>query len=131
MPHFFDLGELPEGVEGAVVISEVLEDTPAAEAGIQSGDLIIAIDGKPVEAVEAFVEEMQSRKQGDEVTLTIFREGKEIEIQVTLTAHPDDPDVGFLGVLAGTFISKKDMELPEGFNQDFEFELPGVPGDDA
>ncbi len=59
------------------------------------------------------------------------REGEEIEVQVTLTAHPDDPDKGFLGVLAGTFISMEEIELPEGFNQDFEFELPGVPGDDA
>ena len=103
-----------------MVISEVLEDTPAAEVGLQPGDLIIAIDGKPVEEVEAFIEEMQSRKPGDEVSLTIFREGEEIEIQVTLAAHPDDPDVGFLGVLAGTFISTKDMEFPEGFNQEFE-----------
>lgn len=105
--------------------------TPAAEAGLQSGDLIIAIDGEPIEEVEAFVDEMQSRKPGDEVTLTITREGEEIEVQVTLTAHPDDPDKGFLGVLAGTFISMEEIELPEGFNQDFEFELPGVPGDDA
>ncbi len=72
MPHFFDLGELPEGVEGAVIISEILDETPAAEAGLQSGDLIIAIDGEPIEEVEAFVDEMQSRKPGDEVTLTIF-----------------------------------------------------------
>jgi len=131
MPHFFDLGELPEGIEGAVIISEVLEDTPAAEAGLQPGDLIIAIDGKPIEGIEAFVDEMQSRKPGDEVSLTIIREDQEIEVQIALTAHPDDPDKGFLGVLAGTFINMEDMELPEGFNQDFEFELPGLPGDDA
>ncbi len=131
MPHFFDLGELPEGVEGAVIISEVLEDTPAAEAGLQPGDLIIAIDGEPVAEIEAFVDEMQSRKPGDAVTLDIIREGGEFEINVTLTEHPDDPAKGFLGVLAGTFMTMEGMELPEGFNHDFEFELPGVPGGDA
>lgn len=131
MPHFFDLGELPEGVEGAVIISEVMEDTPAAQAGLQPGDLIIEIDGEPVEEVDAFVDAMQSRKSGDEVTLTIIREGEEIEVSVTLTEHPDDPNQGFLGVLAGSFMIKEEMLLPEGFEQDFEFELPGVPGGDV
>ena len=131
MPHFFDLGELPEGVDGAVIISEVMEDTPAAEAGLQPGDLIIAIDNEPVVEIEAFVEEMQSRKPGDEVALTIIRQGEENDVNVTLTEHPDDPEKGFLGVLAGTFMMMETMELPEGFDQNFEFEFPGVPGGDA
>ena len=131
MPHFFDLGELPEGVEGAVVISEVLEDTPAAEAGLQPGDLIIAVDGSPVEEIEAFVESMGSHKPGDEVSLTIIREGEEEQVQVTLAAHPDNPEKGYLGVMAGSLKIMKDMELPEGYDQNFEFEIPGVPGGDA
>ena len=52
-------------------------------------------------------------------------------MNVTLTEHPDDPEKGFLGVLAGTLMILENMELPEGFNQDFEFEIPGVPGGDA
>jgi hypothetical protein len=39
--------------------------------------------------------------------------------------------MGFLGVRAGTFMAKEHMELPEGFDHNFEFELPGVPGGDA
>jgi hypothetical protein len=34
-------------------------------------------------------------------------------------------------VLAGTFMLMENLELPEGFDQDFEFELPGAPGGDA
>ena len=48
LPHF-DIPELPEGVENAVIVSEVLEDTPAEEAGLQPGDLIISVDGEPIE----------------------------------------------------------------------------------
>jgi membrane-associated protease RseP (regulator of RpoE activity) len=131
LPHFFDLSELPEGVDGAVIISEVMEDTPAAEAGLQPGDLIIAIDGEPVIEIEAFVAALQSHQPGDEVTLTIIRAGEETEVAVTLTEHPDNPEHGFLGVLAGTLMLMENLELPEGFDQEFELELPGVPGGDA
>jgi len=131
LPFHHEMPELPEGVEGAVIISEVMEGTPASEADLQPGDLIIAIDDESVEEIEVFVDELQSRKPGDEVTFTIIRGGDEIEVEATLTEHPDDPDKGFLGVLAGTLIIMENMEHPEGFDQDFEFEIPGVPGGDA
>jgi S1-C subfamily serine protease len=131
MPHFFDMPDLPEGVEGAVIIKEVMEETPAAEVSLQPGDLIIAVDGEPVEEIEAFVDTLQSHRPGDEITLTIIRENEEIQAQVTLTAHPDNPDKGYLGVLVGSLVIMKEMELPEGFEKDFELELPGVPGGDA
>jgi len=127
MPHIFETPQLPEGVESAVIISKVMEDTPAADAGLQPGDLILAVDGDSVSEVEAFVEIMQSHKPGDKVTLTIFRGTEELSIAVTLTEHPDNPENGYLGVLAGTM----NMKLPEGFNQDLENQFPGVPGGDA
>ena len=127
-----------------VYLTSVTPGSPAEKAGLRAGDtpselpgyyaggdLIIAIDYEPVDEIEAFVEEMQSRKPGDEVTLTIIRQGEENDVNVTLTEHPDDPEIGFLGVLAGTFIIMETMELPEGFDQNFEFEFPGVPGGDA
>jgi len=131
MPHFFDLGELPEGVDGAVIISEVMEDTPAADAGLQPGDLIIAIDGESVTEIEPFVETLQSHKPGDEVTLTIIRSGEESQVSVTLAEHPDNPEQGFLGVMAGTFMTKENLDLPEGFDQNFDLEIPGASGGDA
>lgn len=71
------------------------------------------------------------RKPGDEVSLTVIRNGEQNKIQVTLTEHPDQPEIGYLGVLAGTYSIFNKMELPEGFNQDFDFELPGGPGGDV
>jgi S1-C subfamily serine protease len=129
--HFFSPGDLPDGVEGAIIVSEVLEESPAAQAGLQPGDLIIALDGESVEEVEAFVEAMGAHKPGDEVNLRVVRQGEELEVQATLTAHPDNPEKGFLGVMAGSLQMMKELELPEGYDQDFEFELPGVPGGDA
>ncbi len=131
IPNLDQIPELPEGVEGAVVISKVIEDTPAAQADLQPGDLILAVDGEPVTKIEAFTEVLQSHKPGDEVTLTVYRANEELKVAVTLTEHPDDPEKGFLGVLAGTYVKIEDLQLPEGFDQDFELELPGVPGGDA
>lgn len=48
MPRFHQVPILPEGIEGADIISEVMENTPAADAGLQLRDLITAIDGDPV-----------------------------------------------------------------------------------
>ncbi len=119
--------DLPEGVDGAVIISQVMEDTPAADAGLQPGDLILAVDGDSVAEIEDFVEILQSHKPGDEVTLTVYRDGDQFDVDVTLAEHPDKPGAGFLGVLAGSF-SVDDFTPPEGAPG---FDLPGVPGGDA
>ena len=119
--------ELPEGVDGAIIISQVMDDTPAAEAGLQPGDLILAVDGDSVTEIEAFVDIMQSHKPGDEVTLTLYRDGNQFDVDVTLAEHPDNPGAGFLGVLAGSY-SVDDFTPPEGAPG---FDLPGVPGGDA
>lgn len=64
------------------VISPI-DDTPAAKAGILAGDLIIAIDGKPISAIEAT--EPLRGKAGSKVILTIVREGKLKPFDVPIT----------------------------------------------
>ncbi|WP_312320952.1 S41 family peptidase [Stenotrophomonas sp.] len=60
-----------------------IDDTPAAKAGILAGDLIIAIDGKPISAIEAT--EPLRGKAGSKVVLTIVREGKPKPFDVPIT----------------------------------------------
>ncbi|HAU80515.1 MAG TPA: peptidase S41, partial [Stenotrophomonas sp.] len=64
------------------VISPI-DDTPAARAGILAGDLIIAIDGKPISAIEAT--EPLRGVAGTKVVLTLVREGKPKPFDVTVT----------------------------------------------
>jgi len=64
------------------VISPI-DDTPAAKAGILAGDLIIAIDGKPISAIEAT--EPLRGKAGSKVVLTIVRAGKAKPFDVPIT----------------------------------------------
>lgn len=71
--------------DGAVKVIAPIDDTPAQQAGIQSGDLIIRIDDTPVKGMT--LSEAVSRmrgKPGTEITLTIAREGAEKLLKITL-----------------------------------------------
>ena len=70
--------------EGLSIINRVFKDSPAEKAGVQSGDIIVGIDGK--DAVGLTSDEVKERVTGDEgtdVTLTLKRQGKEIDITIT------------------------------------------------
>ena len=72
--------------DGAVKVIAPQEDTPAARAGIKSGDYITNIDGKLLYGgtLDDAVQQMRG-KPGSKVTLTIIRPGHDKPIEVTLT----------------------------------------------
>jgi S1-C subfamily serine protease len=135
MPFFHDefpglppFESLPEGVENALIVGQVIAGSPAAEAGIQVHDLILFVDGEPVDGLDSFVADIQSRDPGAGVSLTVFREGKQLEINVTLGEHPDNSANGYLGIsLAGFVRISTHGEGQDGLNYELEkeFELPG------
>src|SRR5215203_3905449 len=49
-------------------------------------DIIVAIDGQPVESASAFVDKMQDHQPGERVVLTILRQGRQLQVPVTLGA---------------------------------------------
>ena len=59
-----------------------IDDTPAAKAGLQAGDLIVAIDGKPISAIKA--SEPLRGARGTKVVLTLMREGRAEPFDVTV-----------------------------------------------
>jgi putative serine protease PepD len=69
--------------EGAFV-ADVTPDTGADEAGLRPGDVIVAIDGEPVETSEGVADTIRERDPDDEITITIEREGKEQTLTATL-----------------------------------------------
>jgi membrane-associated protease RseP (regulator of RpoE activity) len=97
---------LPRGGAGqGVIIAEVAEDSPAAEAGLQQGDVITAIDGEPVASPRALTEAVANRKPGDRVTLGVYRPGGqgELEIEVRLGQDPEEDGKAYLGVWIGSY----------------------------
>jgi putative serine protease PepD len=60
---------------------------PAADAGLEAGDVILAMDGKTVQGSSELIVAIRSKQPGDTVTLTVRRDGSERKIEVTLGAH--------------------------------------------
>jgi serine protease Do len=83
------------GDQSALVVSEVLEASPAEKAGLKGHDIIVAVDGKPLPrlkpdaVVAAYLErEIDRRRPGDRMALTVLRGGKRMDIAVTLGDEP-------------------------------------------
>jgi len=65
-------------------VTDVNPNMPAAKAGVKSGDLIVKIDGKGFEGFDSLFDHVQTKKPGDKLKLSIRRNGKPLEITVTL-----------------------------------------------
>lgn len=78
------LNDLPEGA----YILEVVEGSPAEEAGIQEGDIIMHIDDQRLSGDNAeLAPVLQTKKVGDNITITIWREGEEQTLNLTLKSQ--------------------------------------------
>jgi len=90
---YYDLG-IRGYAEVSALVDHVMEGMPAAEAGMQLGDRIVAIDGRPIENWEA-MQELVASSQGRTMTFTVLRGETTLQMEIT----PDEiqePDL--LGV---------------------------------
>lgn len=78
---------LSQNATYGVVVGKVEPGTPAAKAGVQEGDVILAFDSQKLDQ-DALTALLLKRKAGDTIALTILRDNKQIELKVTLSARP-------------------------------------------
>jgi S1-C subfamily serine protease len=71
------------GRRSAVEVSEVVPESPAARAGIRGEDLLLEVDGVPIERVEDLQRQMAAETIGKRIELRVLREGRELVIAVT------------------------------------------------
>ncbi len=84
-------------------VAQVVDDSPAARAGLQSGDEIVAVDGMAVADWFALVEQVQDRA-GEPVTLTLERDAERRQVELTpeTATLEDGSEVGRIGVSVDT-----------------------------
>jgi membrane-associated protease RseP (regulator of RpoE activity) len=69
---------------GAVIITEVIKDSPAASCGLQTGDVIVRIDKTEIKDVQTVIDYVQSKDKGDKIAITVLRDGKEKKFKTEL-----------------------------------------------
>ncbi len=98
---------------GAKIEEFPFEDSPGKLAGLQKGDVIIAIDDKPFERSGQLQTIVSSKKPGDKVRLTYVREGKVGNLVVTLGEIPAESEPLLMGVVGFPEIGISVNDTPE------------------
>lgn len=68
-----------------LVITEVKPDSPASQAGIQTGDVLTHLDGKVIQAEDSLLALLKDYRVGDRLNLGVYRGEKSLTITVVLT----------------------------------------------
>lgn len=86
------------GANQGVVVMQIEPSSPAVQAGIKEGDVITALDSQKIDADHPLQSILFTHKVGDTVTLTLVRDGKEMQVKLTLALRPtsllQDPNAG-------------------------------------
>ena len=72
-----------------VLVNDVAPDSPAARAGMRRADVVTAVGGRAMENGKALAREIGTMEPGDEVVVTVVRDGDPLEIAVKLGGWPD------------------------------------------
>jgi peroxiredoxin len=90
-PPWLGVG-IADGQRG-VRVTEVIDGTPAARAGILVGDEIARIDGRPLATTDDLFTRLQGRKSGDELALEVARGVRRLRIRATLAPRLEDGEI--------------------------------------
>jgi hypothetical protein len=75
-------GDYADDAEG-VLIGMVAKDGPAEKGGLKDGDVIVAIAGKPIKNMSAYMAVLADQKRGEAVEITVVRKGERVTLKVT------------------------------------------------
>src|SRR5207245_2552746 len=99
-----------KNAEGALV-AEPQAESPAAKAGIQSGDVITAVDGQPVKNARELARKISSMAPGTSVKLGVWRTGAEKALTLTRGELPDRESLGLKNA-EGALVAEPQAESP-------------------
>ena len=103
--------------DGGALVTSVVDDSPAAKAGVKNGDVIVAMGGDVVRGPGRVTEKLRASKPGDKVTLDVRRDGKVQKLNVELGERPS---------MAWHFRSGENAPLSEEAQQELERSLKSL-----
>ena len=111
-----------DDISGALV-AEVHEDTPAEKAGLKAEDVIIALDGEKIRDDVHLRAVVGTKKPGTKITLTVVRDGKKKDINVTLGEFPEPEELASMSgqkenIKLGFAVSTLNDQLAARFDLD-------------
>ncbi len=74
------IGVVTEVTDGKLLVTEVVDNTPAQKAGVQVGDVLVAMDNVPVNSQDALIAQRDKHGQGDAFSLQLQRNGGELSV---------------------------------------------------
>jgi membrane-associated protease RseP (regulator of RpoE activity) len=83
-PYFGSIPDYGGNAEG-LLLSGVVEGGPAEKGGLKGGDVVIKFGDSKVSGIEDFDSALRKYKPGDKVKVTVLRDGKSVELEVTLS----------------------------------------------
>jgi serine protease Do len=81
---------LPE--EAVVIVSDVVAETPAGRADLRIGDVLLSVDGRPLDNARQFDVRLYRARPGESVKLDLMRDGRRLSAEVPVVERPGDPD---------------------------------------
>lgn len=72
------------------IIATVQPGSPAEQAGINEGDIVLAVDGEPVNGQAGLVAAIRDRSPGDTISVELVRDGERVTVTATLVARPKE-----------------------------------------
>jgi Do/DeqQ family serine protease len=106
-----------------VLVSTVIPRSPAARAGLRSGDLVVELDGQPIDDPNAFDYRFATKPLNGQAHLTIFRGGREVKLGISLESAPEMPreetEIRARSPLRGAIVANFSPALAEELRLDY------------
>lgn len=116
----FDM-ERPMGA----LVAQVVENSPASEAGLKVGDIILEYEDRPVETSSSLPPMVGQTEVGKSATLKVLRQAEEIEVEITIGALPNEPqlaqsrmqkkgDIQSMGIIVDELDNERRQQMKQG-----------------
>src|SRR5215467_13308947 len=105
------------------LVSSVVARSPAARAGMRTGDLVVSVDGQDVDDVNAFDYRFATKPLGGQANVGILRSGREVKLAVALESAPETPREETLIKARSPFLGAKVANLSPALADELRMDM--------